>query len=80
MSLKQKIDAALARCDGCCLDDETDVSRVTECLTDALTGDDYELFRAACEALRHALSVSGTIDAQWIKPHIAVVLEALGER
>lgn len=77
MSLRNKLAGALARCDGCCLDDDDDRRVVLDTLQDEIIGPNGMEFSIACEALRWFVSTGPANDR--LRDRAAVLLKALGE-
>jgi hypothetical protein len=77
MSLRNKLAAALARCDGCCLDDDDDRRKVLDTLQGELVGAGMN-FSLACEALRWFVTTGETRE-DLLRARVRTLLETLGE-
>jgi len=77
MSLRNKLVAALDRCDGCCLDDVDDRRKVLDALQSELAGAGMDL-ALACEAMRWFVT-TGETRQDLFRARVRTLLEALGE-
>jgi len=78
MTLRIKLAGALAKCDGCCLDNEDDLRVVLDVLQSEISGTSTTDFTVACAALRWFVRANPRED-RLLKERITLLLKALGE-